>query len=253
MNINVDNAEIFFVFIGGLFVFFKGFMTLRKKRIIENLPTSKVRGLAVGLVELYGQAIPENTIKTGVEAWDREVESPLSKKRCIYYRVTIEKFKKTFDGVEKRQVHFDECRIPFYLKDETGKILINPKYAQINLEKTFYEESYLNKNSSAALKDYILKNKLNEEIGKSKIVCTEYALYTNQNIYIMGYAEPLEKVEKSDIGHENLTLKSKSNMFFIYDKSEKEIIRKLGVSVFYEIYGGAAASIIALMYLLLML
>ena len=50
----------------GLVSFWKGFQTLQKRRLIQNTPTSKVRSLAMGLCEVYGQALPykENILKS---------------------------------------------------------------------------------------------------------------------------------------------------------------------------------------------
>ena len=43
---------------GGIFLFFKGLIWLKQKRLIENLPTSKIRSLAMGLVEIFGEVFP---------------------------------------------------------------------------------------------------------------------------------------------------------------------------------------------------
>jgi hypothetical protein len=245
MIINEETAKILLLFIGGLVIFINGFITLRKKRTIENIPTSKVRGLALGLAELHGKAVPDNTIKTVSKAAGSEVLSPLSKKNCIYYCVYIDKWQWDFEGSKWKRKHFDIFKMPFYLKDETGKILIDPKNAQINLQRTFYEKGNIS-SVSASLKEYIKYHNLTEKLGNSKIQCEEYAIFSNQDIYIMGYAEPLEQ-KKSTIGHENLTMKQKSGgMFFIYDKLEKDILKKLEKSALYQIFGGAALSIISL-------
>jgi hypothetical protein len=39
---------------GGLIVF--GFIVLRRKRLLENLPTSRIRSVAMGFAELAGRA-----------------------------------------------------------------------------------------------------------------------------------------------------------------------------------------------------
>jgi len=44
------------LFFLGLFISYIGFVKLRQKRQIENTPTSKIRSLAVGMVEIYGKA-----------------------------------------------------------------------------------------------------------------------------------------------------------------------------------------------------
>jgi hypothetical protein len=40
----------------GLFLFFRGFRDLRRKRLLEDTPTSTLRAIAPGLVEVSGRA-----------------------------------------------------------------------------------------------------------------------------------------------------------------------------------------------------
>ena len=54
-----DDSDIGYAFLGflcGFGVFFQGFNRLREKRLVQNTPTSTVRGMAMGLVELVGKA-----------------------------------------------------------------------------------------------------------------------------------------------------------------------------------------------------
>ena len=52
MSVTVDdNTFVLLIFSGlGVFGFFWGFSRLRKKRLIEDIPTSTVRGMAMGMV-----------------------------------------------------------------------------------------------------------------------------------------------------------------------------------------------------------
>ncbi len=72
-NRDIGCAIICFCF--GVWSFFDGFKRLREKRLVENIPTSTVRGLAMGLVELGGKA--ENTAL---------LKSPLTKTECVLYQ-----------------------------------------------------------------------------------------------------------------------------------------------------------------------
>ena len=44
-------------FFGGIYFFIKGFIWLKQKRLIENIPTSTVRSLAMGMAEIYGKRV----------------------------------------------------------------------------------------------------------------------------------------------------------------------------------------------------
>ena len=48
-----------FASVGGLVAFFRGFRSLRTLRRIENTPTSKIRSMPMGLVEIHGAAVTE--------------------------------------------------------------------------------------------------------------------------------------------------------------------------------------------------
>ena len=63
-----------FTLIGG-FVFFLGFYKWRKLRVIRDTPSSKIRSMAMGVVEIHGS----------VEA-DKLIQSPFSKTECVYNR-----------------------------------------------------------------------------------------------------------------------------------------------------------------------
>ena len=52
-----DNELFIYATIGffvGIYFFFKGFKWLKQKKTIENIPTSKIRSIAMGLVEIFG-------------------------------------------------------------------------------------------------------------------------------------------------------------------------------------------------------
>ena len=119
----MDDRITFYLILGfglGIFGFFWGFTRLRKKRLIENIPTSTIRGLAMGLVELTGKA--KKKIK---------ILSPFTNSDCTFYRYTIERYEKR--GKHSSWVTIskgDSCFSPFYLEDETGKVLVSPKGAE---------------------------------------------------------------------------------------------------------------------------
>src|SRR3982074_366688 len=62
----------------GLYIFFCGFGLLRRKLLIQGVPSSTVRSAALGLVEVSGTA-------TGPYS----VISPLSETECYFYRAIL--------------------------------------------------------------------------------------------------------------------------------------------------------------------
>jgi len=77
-----DARPAFYLLLGfgaGLVFFFKGFGVWRKMRLIQDTPTSKIRSMALGRVELYGQAVEK-----------AELTAPLTGAACVYYRYQVE-------------------------------------------------------------------------------------------------------------------------------------------------------------------
>ena len=60
----------------GVFLFYQGFKWMRQKQLIESTPTSKIRSLAMGLAEIFGEAIPSE---------GKILKSPFSDKDCVYF------------------------------------------------------------------------------------------------------------------------------------------------------------------------
>jgi len=115
--------------VGGI-LFWMAFYHLRLKRWMQNTPTSKARSVAMGMVEMKG---------TAQRAYN--VLSPLTQMACIYYRV--EKYRRKRD--HKGNVHWELVNVtssgpvPFYLQDDTGRILVDPNGADV---KPGYRQEY---------------------------------------------------------------------------------------------------------------
>jgi hypothetical protein len=60
----------------GLYWFFKGFMILRKYRVVADTPEIPIRSAAMGLVEVHGKA-----------CGDELIESPVGGTPCLYSSV----------------------------------------------------------------------------------------------------------------------------------------------------------------------
>src|SRR3989338_7313172 len=87
----------------GIWFFSRGFNRLRRKRLIENIPTSTVRGLAIGFVELVGKARRKNILK-----------GPLSNSDCVLYRYSVERYEqrgKSSQWVTIAQGNSFQCQI----------------------------------------------------------------------------------------------------------------------------------------------
>lgn len=90
----------------------------RSERFEQKLATSKISSTSVGLVELVGHVKAINTC-----------EIPLFEKKCVGYSYAIERIRR--DSERNRNSYhlkYTENHIePFYLEDDTGKILVEPQ------------------------------------------------------------------------------------------------------------------------------
>ncbi|HWY20264.1 MAG TPA: hypothetical protein VNX26_03535 [Candidatus Acidoferrum sp.] len=113
----------------GLFLFFQGFRLLQRRHLIVNTPASKIRSAPLGLVELSGLAVGPYTMI-----------APITTRPCYYYRTIVSEWKQS--GKSKRWVKVAaECMyVPFFLDDNTGKVMVDPRGADLDLHRDFQQE-----------------------------------------------------------------------------------------------------------------
>lgn len=112
--------------ISSLFLFMLGLKNFRKKNLIEDIPTSKVRSIAMGPVELQGKA-------RGIY----KLVSPYAKMECVYYIDSVEVLIKDKEGSRWKEVSRICSNLPFYLEDDTGRVIVNPLFVDFHFEPRF--------------------------------------------------------------------------------------------------------------------
>jgi hypothetical protein len=167
----------------GVYLFFRGFSLLQRKRLVMNTPRSKVRAAALGPVELSGQAAGPYTLI-----------APLSETECYYYRLVTTHVK------DKRgKQSFEQCA-PFFLNDGTGELLINPAGAEIQF-------SPLGSFDSGSLPDYLRHFLVQHGIPVADLVkVEEFCIRPEDKIVVFGtlqespWAKPPEQDPAAPIG-----------------------------------------------------
>ncbi|HEX5413029.1 MAG TPA: hypothetical protein VFZ27_14355 [Terriglobia bacterium] len=114
-------------FVLGLYWFFKGFGIFREYKVISDTPLVPIRSVAMGRVQIHGRAVGEKTLL-----------SPVSNQTCFLYKVEIDRFQARRQG-QGRWGHYltDSGAVGFYLEDETGKVLVNARGAELDLEQSY--------------------------------------------------------------------------------------------------------------------
>jgi hypothetical protein len=96
--------------------------TFKRARLIEDMPTSRIRSASQGYTELVGVA----------ELQGNPQLAPLSNTLCLWWRYTIEKYQSSGKSSHWTTVEKRACSQPFYLKDTTGVCRVEPKGAEIS-------------------------------------------------------------------------------------------------------------------------
>jgi hypothetical protein len=111
----------------GLFIY--GFRLLQRRRLILDTPLSKVRSASIGMVEVSGLAVGPYSIV-----------APITARPCYYYRTLVWEYKQ--QGKNKSWVKVaGECmHVPFFVDDNTGRVLVDPRGADLDLHRDFQQE-----------------------------------------------------------------------------------------------------------------
>jgi hypothetical protein len=266
-----------FMFLGfGTGFFFLGFRYLRTKRMIENLPRSKCRSVAMGLAELKGEVV----------AAEKLLVSPFSQKQCVYYDLTVEEYGERKvqgrDGQEETQSEWEKVgqgseSVPFYLKDETGKVLVNPVGADIEAEESYSAQSGPGIDPPKAVVDYMtqyhaammgeIRNKVPKVIGKlatlagagtfsyklsginKQMIFKEHAILPGQVLYVIGEAKDNPNVAAgAALKSEENVMIGKGLFFVISTSEEKHVGRGYGWRALAVIVFGVVAFVVSLSF-----
>ncbi|MBI2345508.1 MAG: hypothetical protein HYV03_01165 [Deltaproteobacteria bacterium] len=234
-------------FFAGIAFFFNGFRTLKRKHLIENTPTSKVRSLAMGQVEVSGAAAP----------WKETLAAPFTEHACLYYSYTIEEYRRS--GKSSRWVTVDKENrgVPFLLRDETGAVLVDPAWADVDIPEDYQEVSGMGNDPSTKVQGFVRQKGISFEgfLGvNKKMRFTEYHIAPQDRVFILGTAadNPYVKEATAIEGIADVMIQKgpKGSCYYIADKSEKECLRSHAWGTAAQVYGGAALTVACLVYIL---
>ncbi|MBU0590996.1 hypothetical protein KKF81_06595 [Candidatus Micrarchaeota archaeon] len=259
-----EGANLFAMgFISGLWILYNGIKKYKLLQKIKNAPTSKVQSAAVGLVKLYGT----------VEPMECQL-SPISKKSCAYWIITgeykinfIDRINNLYNGHRSwRPICTIMSGNQFYLKDKTGKMIVDPNFAEVEIQisntytgcitgKGLFGESHKKIDESAltfinSLSDESKKRFKTHKKGYIRIL--EYCIAEKDSIYVLGDAEIREDIH-SLVGHENLIVRKGKHdkIMYIGNSPDLKIIQSLTSSFKWNLGIGLVLSSVSLLLLLL--
>ena len=156
-----------------LFGWITSFSALKKARLIEDTPTSKIRSAPQGYVEIVGlcEAHPENG----------PLRAQLTGRPCVWYRYKIERYESTGKTSRWRTLESQSSKTPIILNDQTGRCFVHPDGADVSprVSKTWHGNSrYPNSTQSGGL-------------FSRRYRYTEHRIEEGQMIYALGHFETL--------------------------------------------------------------
>ncbi len=206
----------------------------KRKRLVDNLPTSKTTGVFIGLVELKGTAESEQPLT-----------SYLAECACVHYRWSVdERWTRTVtetytdsEGRTQTRTRHEsgwttvdsggETEL-FYLQDDCGVVLVRPDGAKLEPGRVFDETCgplnrlYYAKGPSGAIanSDFVRR-------------FSEVAIPLHADLYIMGQAR-----EREDMVAPEIAADKTAPMYLISVRSEEQISRGFGGAFWGWVIGG---------------
>lgn len=202
-----------------LTLLFFAFRARAKKYLIDNLPTSKVEGVFIGLVELKGTAESETPL-----------QSYLAGRPCVLYHWKVEENwrrteTETYTGKDGKSQTRTRTRSgwttvasggeeqPFYLKDDTGVIRIDPSRAKQHTERVFNQQCgrsnplYYGKGPVRSVANSTHRRRFSEE-----------AIPLHHPLYVVGKAR-----ERQDIVAPEIVYDPDAPLFIVSTKPQRQV------------------------------
>jgi hypothetical protein len=116
-------------FCAGIYLFFHGFQLLGRRRLILDTPVSKIRSASMGMVEISGLAVGPYTMI-----------APITARPCYYFRTIVWEWKQRGRSKEWVKVAAECMHVPFFVDDNTGRMMVDPRGAELELHRDFQKE-----------------------------------------------------------------------------------------------------------------
>jgi hypothetical protein len=208
----------------GLLCLAASFRQGRRRRLVDNLPTSKTTGVFIGLVELKGTAEAEQPLASYLagtacvqygwridEHWSRMVTETYTDKNGKTQTRTRQESGWTAVGQGGET-------IAFYLRDDCGVILIRPEGAKVETLPMFDQTCgradplYYGKGPATALADSDHRRRF-----------SEWGIPLHAPLYVLGQAR-----ERQDLVAAEIARDPQAPMFLISTRTEEQVSRGLG-------------------------
>jgi hypothetical protein len=179
--------------VAGVVLFYRGFRMLQFKRLVLNTPFSKIRSASMGLVEVSGATVGPHTIPAGITGT-----------ACYYYCATAWELRQSGNSREWKKVAEETLYVPFFVDDSTGRLLVNPQGADLDVHRTFKDEF---STSVFGGRDMFPENVVrflarNGVSGSASIRLEEHCIEPGYPLFILGtLAENQDRANSTPVAH----------------------------------------------------
>lgn len=231
--------------VASVYFIINGFKNWKLKLLIENIPTSKIRGIAMGLVEIQGSV---------GKPLKQFLKSPFTGNDCVYYKYTIEELRSSGKSRKWVVINSGIDSTNFFARDSTGSVLVEPKGATIEIPLDFEKKTSLLGSVPQMIQQFCAKKNIaiNSFFGWNKSLCFKEAyLAPNDRVYILGTAgdNPFVEEATAQKGVEDIMIQKGNGPFYISDKGEMDVLKSFAWKVYLGVYGGSVLFLACIAYI----
>jgi len=151
----------------GVWLFFRGFPLLKRKSLVQDIPTSTVRSASLGCVEVSGKVVGPYTLI-----------APLSESDCFFYQAVVRGSGEEGKATTKSETLY----VPFFLDDGTGRLMVDPRGAEIELPSSI-EEEYSPSTGTGCTRHFLNRHGIS---GADPANLEEYCIREGDLLFVLG-------------------------------------------------------------------
>ncbi len=231
-------ALLFAGVMGGVGLFYYGFVLGQKKRLVETKPTSAIRSLAVGLVEITGTA----------ELGGPPLSAPFSQLPCVFFSYRVEEQLRSGRHRRWKTIAQGTSEQPFDTRDATGIVQVFPQGADLMLQDArTYRNDWLGALPPTVTTGLAALGIASAGwLGEKTLRCHESCLLPGAPVYVLGTAQENAAAETS-VNESRLFIgRARDGHLLISDRMEQDLLTRWGWQIRLCLWSGPTVTVACL-------